>query len=126
MAEAYRQMSMEEQAVECLIRAVWEVPRLLDSESMRLLKSQSPDIYNHMCVNIMLRGSMAVSPKECARYGYVLDALGKPHESVAYLRKAVSELPNLSTPWRLLDEQEKYELLSKGAFQGKKEKDKNK
>lgn len=126
MAEAYRQMSMEKQAVECLTRAVWEVPRLLDSESMRLLKSQSPDIYNHMCVNIMLRGSMAVSPKECARYGYVLDALGKPHESVAYLRKAVSELPNLSTPWRLLDEQEKYELLSKGAFQGKKEKDKNK
>lgn len=124
MAETLRQMGMKEQTVECLVKAVMEVPVLLHSESMRKIKVNSPDIYQYMCANIIRQGSMKMTAKECARYGYVLNALGQLRKAAPYLRKAVMELPSLSVPWRLLGDSEKYELLSKGAFRGSSDKKK--
>lgn len=54
----------------------------------------------------------------------MLSALGQPCKAALYLRKAVRELPNLSVPWYLLGEHDKYELLRGGAFQGNKDKSK--
>lgn len=123
MAEAYRQMKMDRRAADCLTDAVMAVPRLLNTESVKKIKTCSPDIYYWMFVNIVRKGETLMTPKEWARYGYILDVFGQKDKSAEYLRKAVIALPNLSTPWRLLGENQKYSLLGRGAFQNDKSKD---
>lgn len=67
--------------------------------------------------------------KDYARYGYILYYLGNKIKAKQYLTKAVSALPNLSTPWYLFGEikkmqhkeaelcMKKFRLLTIGAFQ---------
>lgn len=117
MAEAYRQMGMDEQATACLTKAVMDVPRLLDTKNMRDIMTDNPDIYHGLYANIMQLADEVTDPKDCARYGYILNTLGKKREAAVYLKKAAEALPSLSTPWRLLGDTGKYELLTRGAFQ---------
>lgn len=56
------------------------------------------------------------SPTELARYGYIALWCKEP-KGYIYLRHAVSQMPSLATPWKLLGDIPKYELLTKDAFQ---------
>lgn len=79
----------------------------------------------------LLKNDGCLTPTDYARYGYILYYLGNKIKAKQYLTKAVSALPNLSTPWYLLGEikkmqhkeaeaelcMKKFRLLTIGAFQ---------
>lgn len=56
------------------------------------------------------------NPVKSARYGYLLYHIGHKAKAKEYLVYAVKQLPNLSTPWLLLGDNKKYQLLMEGAF----------
>ena len=56
------------------------------------------------------------SALDYARYGYVAHWAGDTITANASLREAVKTLPNLTTPYLLLGEYDKYKLLMYGAF----------
>lgn len=61
-------------------------------------------------------------PVTSAKYGYLLYYMGHKEKSKAYLNYAVDRLPNLSTPWLLLGDDEKYRLLTDGAYSMRRKK----
>lgn len=72
MAESYKQRNMEVPAAECLTEAVLKVPRLLDSENMKVIKARYPGIYLCMYENIMRHGSMEIQLKSARAMGMCL------------------------------------------------------
>ena len=107
----------KETACRMMAEAICYTPRLLDDEWMHGWK-RSDSLFHVRVVQKALEkkpGSKA-SASDYARYGYVAHWAGDTLTGNACLREAVKILPNLTTPYLLLGEYEKYKLLMYGAF----------
>jgi hypothetical protein len=58
--------------------------------------------------------------KESAKWGFILNKLGEKEESIHLLQRSVVELPNLSVPWLILGDTQKYNFLTYGLLINKK------
>lgn len=107
----------KEAALQPLVTAIRYTPRLLTGKRIRDLQQNNPVFYRSLMQRLSaLILSPTDSPTDYARLGYIARWCGNLPVSEDYLRKAVEDLPNLSTPWRLLGEDNKYRLLFYGAF----------
>lgn len=113
----YRQ-GVKEAALAELVEVIRAMPRLLTEEKIGQLRRSDPAFYQALERRLSdLRLSSEDTPADYARYGYIVHWLGDRPKAESYLRKAVSGLPNLATPWYLLGDTAKYRLLLYGAFQ---------
>lgn len=112
----YRQ-GEKKAAVRPLVDAIRYAPRLLTGERILQLQQTDSIFYQSMKQRLcVLSPAPDRSPADFARYGYIARWCGNRAAGNSYLRKAVDDLPNLATPWHLLDEDNKYRLLLYGAF----------
>lgn len=97
-------------------RAIRYTPRLL---TMLCIQNERDTVYANKLTQrlISMNVNKDFTPADYARYGYIMHKLGKTEQAIPALRKAITELPNLVTPWGLLQEKKKYRLLLLGAFQ---------
>ena len=104
-------------ACRMMAEAIRYTPRLLDDERMRYWK-QTDSIFHASVVRKALKDKPVngASALDYARYGYVAHWAGDTITANASLREAVKILPNLTTPYLLLGEYDKYKLLMYGAF----------
>lgn len=113
-----------------LEKAIRLYPSILNIKSTKHLE-QTDSIFYQSVKKALLKNNECLTPTDYARYGYILYHLGNKIKAKQYLTKAVSALPNLSTPWYLLGEikkmqhkeaetelcMKKFRLLTIGAFQ---------
>jgi tetratricopeptide (TPR) repeat protein len=118
LSDILYQQGEKEAALQPLINAIlYTPPRLLTGQRLRNLQQYDQVFYNTLRQHLSaLRPSPTDGPADYARYGYIARWYGNKSVSDGYLRKAVNELPNLATPWHLLDDDHKYRLLLYGAF----------
>ena len=101
-----------------LINAIRYTPRIL---TMQLIQDiQNTDFayfqtLQQQLLQLMLQRQS--NPTDMARLGCIIHWCGNQVKAKEYLREAITNLPNLSTPWHLLGEDKKYRLLVLGAFQ---------
>ena len=108
----------KEEALQFLVNAIRYTPNLLTMQHIQVLKQTDLLFYNTLYQHLsVLKPVFKSSPADYARYGYIAWWCGNRTEASEYLRKAVNQQPNLSTPWRLLGDDDKYRLLLFGAFQ---------
>lgn len=112
------QREEKEAALSKLTEAIRYKPRLLNVEYMHWLRQFDPEFYQALKLRLSGLGPISNdTPTSYAHYGYITYWLGYRPKAESYLRKAVSELPNLATPWYLLGDMAKSRLLLYGAFQ---------
>lgn len=117
LSDALYQQGDKEAALHPLINAIRYTPRLLTGLRIRDLQQTDSVFYNNLLQHISkLEPAIEASPADYARYGYIARWCGNKSVSDEYLRKAIDELPNLAIPWYLLGDDNKYRLLSYGAF----------
>ena len=105
-------------ALSYLTSAILYTPKLLDSDKITDLQQNDAGFYQDLCKQLsVIVPTENFTPTDYARLGYIAYKLNHLSKAEIYLRKAVTLLPNLATPWRLLGEEEKYRLLNWGAFQ---------
>lgn len=124
------------EAAEHLEAAILLSPRVLGMEDIRMLEKADSCFYHHLLDNLLSRHPVNTDrPSDFARYGFIAFFCGRMNEAERFLSQAVTEMPNLSTPWRLLGEVKqkkgenevaevclrKYKLLTFGAFTNSKE-----
>lgn len=111
-----RQTGCEEKSLQATAEAIRYTPRLL---TMQCLQNERDTVYANKLTQrlISMNVNKDFTPADYARYGYIMHKLGKTEQAIPALRKAITELPNLVTPWGLLQEKKKYRLLLLGAFQ---------
>lgn len=117
LSEVYYQQGKKKEAVQPLVQAIQYTPRFLSGRYMLQLQQTDTTFYQIVKEHIgALKPTTNDTPTAYARYGYITRWYGNHEVSEVYLRKAVSGLPNLATPWLLLGEEAKYRLLLYGAF----------
>lgn len=117
LSEVYYQTSEKENALSYLIPAILYTPKLLDSNKITDLQQNDAEFYQDLCKHLsVIAPTDGFTPSDYARLGYIAYKLNHLPKAEIYLRKAVVLLPNLATPWRLLGEEGKYNLLNWGAF----------
>jgi tetratricopeptide (TPR) repeat protein len=93
-------------------------PRLLLCKEYLNIESVDPTLFK--CLNDEILRSYPkgkqIEGKESAKWGFILNKFGKTEESIRLLRHSVSELPNLSVPWLILNVPTKYNFLTNGLF----------
>lgn len=93
-------------------------PRLLLCKEYLNIESCDPILFN--CLNNAILRSYPkgkqINGKVSAKWGFILNKFGKTKESIRILNHSVSELPNLSVPWLLLNIPQKYNFLTNGLF----------
>ena len=105
-------------AVRMMSEAIRYTPRLVEGETMQLWKKQDSSFYKQVLKTIAsFQPTQDATPADYARYGYLAHTLGNMEQSAEYLQQAIHALPNLATPWLLLQDTTKYRLLLYGAFQ---------
>lgn len=104
-------------ALKFVCKAVTLMPQLLRSETICKWEKSDKKFYIKITKRLStMKPSANASPTELARYGYIALWCKKP-KGYIYLRHAVSQMPSLATPWKLLGDIPKYNLLTRGAFQ---------
>lgn len=107
----------KETAHQMMTDAISYTPRLLEDERMQRWRKTDSLFYHRLILQLVTRKpTMEASAEDYARYGYIVYWYGDTQDATIYLRKAVEKLPNLATPWRLLGEKLKYNLLTYGIF----------
>lgn len=120
----------KEEALPQLEKAIRLYPSILNMKDIKHLEHTDSTFYKAL-KEALLKNDSGTTPADYARYGYILYYWGDRIKAERYLTKAVSSLPNLSTPWYLLGEikrmqrkeveaelcMKKFHLLTKGAFQ---------
>ncbi len=115
--EVQYQTETKVDALSHLVYAVSNMPRILTLKRIENLKQVDSVYYQALCERLhLLLKENHKSASDLARLGYIANWLGEFSLSEQLLKKSVSVLPNLSTPWRLLGEENKYRLLMLGAF----------
>ena len=116
LSDVQYQQGKKELALQSFVNAVRYMPRLLTNERIRRWQQTDALFYQKLHNRLLLlRPASGDTPSDYARYGYIARWCGNPSAD-EYLQKAVSSLPNLATPWRLLGDKPKYRLLLLGAF----------
>lgn len=99
--------------------AIYLTPRLLSMKRITNLQHHDQVFYDSLKYQLCTLDTIKLrTPIDWARYGYIMYWYGNQQTATLYLKKAVTLLPNLATPWHLLGEEKKYRLLTFGAFQG--------
>lgn len=112
----YREGSMDK-ALTCLADAIYLIPRLTTMPEIKEWENNDPAFFQSFRERLYVYPQENLhEPSDWARYGYIMHWLGDYPLAEKALRKAVTDLPNLATPWRLLGEERKYRLLQLGAF----------
>lgn len=120
----------KEEAISHMAKAIRLHPGIINMKNTKLLERTDSTFYQAL-KDALLKTDCGTTPTDYARYGYILFYWGDKAKAELYLTKAVSALPNLSTPWYLLGEikrmqhkeaeaescMKKFRLLAKGAFQ---------
>lgn len=91
-------------------------PRLLLCKEYLNIESFDPMLFKYLNDEILRsypKGKQ-IKGKESAKWGFILNKFGKTEESIRLLRNSVSELPNLSVPWLILNVPPKYHFLTNG------------
>lgn len=117
LSDILYQRGEKEAALQPLVNAIRYTPRLLTGPRIHHLQQNDQPFCHTLRQHLSaLAPSPEDSPANYARYGYIARWCGNQSVSDEYLRIAVSELPNLATPWHLLGDDNKYRLLLYGAF----------
>lgn len=105
-------------ALKMISNAIRYTPRLLESELVKGWQSRDYDFYKNVITSAIREiPNKYASASDYACYGYILYYTGDTLNSITYLKEAVRLLPNLTIPYFLLGEYDKYKLLMYGAFQ---------
>lgn len=105
-------------AIELIAKAINLQPKIINSEDfLEIIKSDSAT-YNKLKNTVINSVYNLNTPQDRARMGFVYQNLGLADQAKLFLKSAVDEMPSLSTPWLLLGDTVKYNLLTRGAFQG--------
>ena len=116
LSDIQYQQGKKELALQSFVNAVRYMPRLLTNKRIRRWQQTDTLFYQKLHNRLLLlRPAPGDTPSDYARYGYIARWCDNPSAD-EYLQKAVSAVPNLATPWRLLGEEQKYRLLLLGAF----------
>ena len=117
LSDILYQQGEKEAALQLLVSAICYTPRLLKGQRIQDLQQSDRVFYNSLQQHFSaLAPSLEGTPADNARYGYIARWCGNDSIADQYLRKAISELPSLATPWHLLGDNDKYRLLLYGAF----------
>lgn len=104
-------------AQQMMVDAIYCTPRLLDDERMqRWMQTDSLFYYYLIRETLTRKPAPEGSASDYARYGYIVYWHGDILVATTYLKKAIEKLPNLATPWHLLGDDHKYNLLTYGIF----------
>lgn len=106
----------KDKALPYLVNAIYYTPRILRMECIQDLPKKDSVYFLALHQQLSHLKLRKHSPAELARLGYIAHWCGYQAKAEVYLKEAVTALPNLSTPWRLLGEEKKYRLLVLGAF----------
>ena len=109
-------------AISYLKKSVLLAPKILDSKDFISMSKNDTILYNKLINNILKTNVICNSPQDYARIGFILNRYGDKQRSKIMLKNAVEKMPSLSTPWLLLGDTAKYNLLTNGAFQGENHK----
>lgn len=114
--ECYKK-GLSKKSINSLTKAIFNAPRLLTSKQIEEWQNNDSVFYDDLKQEIYRYSTQCLeSPSDWARYGYIMHWFGDYAPAEKALRKAVEDLPNLTTSWRLLGEEKKYRLLEFGAF----------
>ena len=95
-----------------LIKAIYYTPRILNSEYILEIKKVDQHYYQLLHNQLsLLHVDNNTSIIDLAHLGYITYWCGHKLRAKKYLEKAVKDLPNLSTPWYLLGDKHKYNVL---------------
>lgn len=116
LSELQYVLEKRDSALYTLVAAISYDPRLLTNKHIKMLKNIDNPFYSEILNELSKRTPLLNStPSDYARYGYLAYYCGFP-DSCKYLQMAVDMLPNLVTPWFLLGDEQKYQLLLYGIF----------
>lgn len=92
-------------------------PRLLYTQEFETVINEYPNSLPQIKRNVYAHfGNKPLIPVEYAHWGFILKYFGEEQLARAFLKDAITEVPNFAVPWYLLGDKKKYNLLRKGAF----------
>lgn len=116
--ESLYKNKQKNEALPYLIDAIRYTPRILTMKLIQNLQNTDSFYFHNLRQQLFyLTPQKQHTPTDMARLGYIANWCGNQVKAKKYLKEAITSIPNLSTPWRLLGEEEKYRLLTLGAFQ---------
>lgn len=119
LGENFYRNGKKKEALAYWVDAIYLTPRLLSMKRITNLQYHDQVFYDSLKYQLCTLDTIKLrTPIDWARYGYIMYWYGNQQTATLYLKKAVTLLPNLATPWHLLGEEKKYRLLTFGAFQG--------
>ncbi len=106
----------KDEALPYLVNAICYTPRIFTMQCIQDLQKNDSVYFQSLYWQLSHLKLKKCDFIEMARLGYIAHLCGYQTKAKNYLKEAVTALPNLSTPWRLLGEEKKYRLLVIGAF----------
>lgn len=107
------------QALYMMTAAINNMPQLLLTKEMKRIERHDRLFYARLKQKIIANASRSdtqQSPVTKAKKGYILNHYGLTKQAASLLTEAVSDMPSMQTPWRILGYDRKYSLLRNGAF----------
>ncbi len=93
-----------------IAEAITMHPPLIHSDVILNIVRCDPSFGERLKLKLIYETQVEMTPKAIARYGYILKYYNH-QKADAFLRQAVSLAPNLSTPWLLLGDEEKFAYI---------------
>ena len=109
----------KDRALYMMAAAINNMPQLLLIKELKMIERHDRLYYARLKQKIIANASRLdtqLSPVAKAKKGYVLNHYGLTKQAASLLTEAVSDMPSIQTPWRILGYDRKYSLLRNGAF----------
>lgn len=110
--KSYTHLNHDNINVDLLSQAIIENPAIFLCKDYKYLTTYCPRIDSITLHKIKDTNKTALSPKEMAKYGILLHYYRQP-EATLYLKESLNEMPNLLSPWEIIDNK-KYLYLKYG------------
>lgn len=110
---------LKHKATDMMAKAICNMPQLLHVKELREIEKKDSAFYAALRKEIIAAArysDTSISPIRKAKHGYILHHYGYLKEAKVLLVEAVTAMPSLRAPWRLLGNKKKYGFLSEGAF----------
>ncbi|MBE6262786.1 MAG: O-antigen ligase family protein [Prevotella sp.] len=119
---AFMQLGKKSKAVAFWKKSIILYPRLLLCKECLNIKNKDYMLFNNLKTELIksYHKMKKNRGKESAKWGFILNKLGEKEESIHLLQRSVVELPNLSVPWLILGDTQKYNFLTYGLLINKK------
>ena len=118
LGEVYLAKSDTSKALQHFVESIKLHPKIIDSKDFAAIVSTDSILYNNLKIILLDSNQNLQTPQDMGRLGFILDRFGQKEKSESVLTTALRQMPSLSTLWLLLGDTTKYNLLSRGAFQG--------